>query len=186
VPWPARSISGPARDGRVGTASRRLRRDRGVVHGHRARHRHALGKVSWGAVLDVGCPPHLDGAAVRPLHRLPRSASHAGCGRRTGQTLGGRGPRAIIDVPIVHWAVDWWQGQHPQSTILHLHPKISGLMAFSLFLGFVAGLLSFAWLLNAPLPPRGDGRRFGSEVARPGHRDRQREGTVPTAGAAAR
>ena len=54
---------------------------------------------------------------------------------------------AVLDLPIVHWAVNWWRTQHPQTTILRLHPQISGLMAFSLFLGFVAGLLSFIWLL---------------------------------------
>ena len=54
---------------------------------------------------------------------------------------------AVLDVPIVHWAVNWWNTQHPQTTIMRLHPEISGLMAFSLFLGFVAGLLGFMWLL---------------------------------------
>jgi len=54
---------------------------------------------------------------------------------------------AIIDVPVVHWAVDWWNTLHQKTTILRLHPEISGLMAFSLFLGFVAGFLAFVWLL---------------------------------------
>ena len=54
---------------------------------------------------------------------------------------------AVLDLPVVHWAVNWWRTQHPQTTILRLHPEISGLMAFSLFLGFVAGVLSFVWLL---------------------------------------
>jgi len=60
---------------------------------------HALGQGQLGRVLDVGCPPHLDGAAVRPLHRLPRSASHAGCGRTYGPERSAVvGLVAIIDV----------------------------------------------------------------------------------------
>lgn len=93
---------------------------------------------------------------------------------------------AIIDVPIVHWAVDWWQGQHPQSTILHLHPKISGLMAFSLFLGFVAGLLSFAWLLMHRYRVAVMEDALEAQWLDLAIEDRQREGTVPAAGAAAR
>ena len=92
---------------------------------------------------------------------------------------------AVIDVPIVHWAVNWWQGQHPQTTIVRLHPTISGLMAFSLFLGFVAGLLSFAWLLMhryrlAVMEDLLEAQWLDLAIE-----DRQREGAAPTAGAPA-
>jgi len=88
-------------------------------------------------------------------------------------------------VPIVHWAVNWWQGQHPKSTIIRLHPTISGLMAFSLFLGFVAGLLSFAWLLMHRYRVAVMEDALEAQWLDLAIEDRQREGTVPTAGAAA-
>ena len=56
---------------------------------------------------------------------------------------------AAVDVPIVHFSVDWWQTLHQGATVLNanLSPTIHGSMAWTLLLGFVAFTLVFAWML---------------------------------------
>ena len=54
---------------------------------------------------------------------------------------------AFVDVPIVHFSTVWWRTLHQGPTITRLHPTISGLMLFSLMLGFVAFLLVYWWLM---------------------------------------
>jgi heme exporter protein C len=54
---------------------------------------------------------------------------------------------AAIDIPIVHWSVDWWQGLHQNDTISRLDPTIDGLMLFTLMLGMVAFALLYLWLM---------------------------------------
>lgn len=54
---------------------------------------------------------------------------------------------AFVDVPIVHWSVDWWNGLHQKRTLNVRHASINGLMLFTLFVGFVAMTLGFTWLL---------------------------------------
>jgi heme exporter protein C len=55
-----------------------------------------------------------------------------------------------IDVPIVHFSVDWWNTLHQGGTILdpgfNLH--VHGLMLWTLAIGFVAFSLLFVWLLG--------------------------------------
>jgi len=56
---------------------------------------------------------------------------------------------AAVDVPIVHFSVDWWTTLHQGGTVTNpnLSPTIHGSMAWTLLLGFVAFTLLFAWLL---------------------------------------
>jgi heme exporter protein C len=56
---------------------------------------------------------------------------------------------AAVDVPIVHFSVDWWKTLHQQATVLNpdLSPQIHGSMAWTLLLGFVAFTMLFAYLL---------------------------------------
>jgi len=56
---------------------------------------------------------------------------------------------AAVDVPIVHFSVDWWHTLHQNATVLNanLSPTIHGAMAWTLLLGFVAFTLVFAWML---------------------------------------
>lgn len=54
---------------------------------------------------------------------------------------------AFIDVPIVHFAVDWWRSLHQPATISRLDPTIEGLMLFTLMLGMVVFLLGYLWLM---------------------------------------
>jgi heme exporter protein C len=55
-----------------------------------------------------------------------------------------------VDVPIVHFSVDWWHTLHQGATVLNanLSPTIHGSMAWTLLLGFVAFTLLFAWMLT--------------------------------------
>jgi len=54
-----------------------------------------------------------------------------------------------VDVPIVHFSVDWWHTLHQGATVLNanLSPTIHGSMAWTLLLGFVAFTLAFIWML---------------------------------------
>jgi heme exporter protein C len=56
---------------------------------------------------------------------------------------------AAVDVPIVHFSVDWWHTLHQQATVLNpdFSPTIHGAMAWTLLLGFVAFTLAFVWML---------------------------------------
>ena len=57
------------------------------------------------------------------------------------------GIAGFVNVPIVHFAVDWWRSLHQDATIGTLDVKIQGLQLFTLFLGFVAFGVTTAWLL---------------------------------------
>ena len=54
---------------------------------------------------------------------------------------------AFVDVPIVHYAVDWWRSLHQDATIGTLDVKIEGLMLFSFVLGLVSFALVYVWLV---------------------------------------
>jgi heme exporter protein C len=54
---------------------------------------------------------------------------------------------AFVDVPIVHFAVDWWRSLHQRATIGTLDVKIEGLMLFSFVLGLVSFALLGLWLV---------------------------------------
>jgi heme exporter protein C len=54
---------------------------------------------------------------------------------------------AFVDVPIVHYSVDWWRSLHQSATITRINPTIDGMMLFSLMLGFVVFAVLYSWLL---------------------------------------
>lgn len=55
---------------------------------------------------------------------------------------------AVVNIPIVHKAVDWWRGLHQGKTVLGtLKPDMGGTQLFAMYSALVAGLLVFAWLL---------------------------------------
>jgi len=56
---------------------------------------------------------------------------------------------AVLDVPLVHFSVDWWNTLHQGATVLNpgLTLKIHGSMAWTLLLGFVSLTLAFVWML---------------------------------------
>jgi heme exporter protein C len=52
-----------------------------------------------------------------------------------------------VNVPIVHFAVDWWRSLHQTATVSTLDPKIDGIQLFTFALGFLAVLTGTAWLM---------------------------------------
>ncbi len=56
---------------------------------------------------------------------------------------------AVVDVPIVHFSVIWWQTLHQGATVLNpnLTPTIHGSMAWTLLLSFIAFTMLFAWMV---------------------------------------
>ena len=54
---------------------------------------------------------------------------------------------AFVNVPIVHYSVDWWRSLHQPATIGRLDPTIDGLKLFALLFGMVVGLMVYVWLM---------------------------------------
>lgn len=54
---------------------------------------------------------------------------------------------AFVNVPIVHYSVDWWRSLHQPATISRLDPQIDGLRLFALMFGMVLALLIYVWLM---------------------------------------
>jgi heme exporter protein C len=52
----------------------------------------------------------------------------------------------VLDLPLIHYSVEWWRTLHQGATISRADPQIDGLMLFSLMLGIVIGMLTFVWL----------------------------------------
>ncbi len=57
---------------------------------------------------------------------------------------------AFVDVPIVHFSVEWWRTLHQKGTVFNRLGKaeIHGVMAFTLLLGVVSFTLLYAYLLD--------------------------------------
>jgi heme exporter protein C len=57
---------------------------------------------------------------------------------------------AFVDVPIVHFSVNWWRTLHQQGTVFNerLDAKIHGVMAFTLWFGVLAFTLLYGYLLD--------------------------------------
>jgi heme exporter protein C len=105
------------------------------------------GRPTWGTYWDWD--PRLTSTAMMALmylgylavRRIP--ADRAVRNRRAAVV----GLVAFVNVPIVHFAVDWWRSLHQDATIGTLDVKIQGLQSFTLYLAFVAGAAATAWLL---------------------------------------
>jgi heme exporter protein C len=57
---------------------------------------------------------------------------------------------AFIDVPIVHFSVEWWRTLHQQATVFNpeLSAEIEGVMALTLWIGVIAFTLTYVYLLD--------------------------------------
>jgi len=54
---------------------------------------------------------------------------------------------AFVNVPIVHFSVDWWRSLHQAATISRFNPTIEGLKLLALMTGMVLALAVYAWLM---------------------------------------
>ena len=56
---------------------------------------------------------------------------------------------AVLDVPLVHFSVDWWRTLHQGRSLAQLTPQsdLDGSYVAVMLLGFVAMTLVYAWLL---------------------------------------
>lgn len=55
---------------------------------------------------------------------------------------------AVVNIPIVHKAVDWWRGIHQGQTVLGtVDPNMAGNQLFAMYTSMIAGILVFTWLL---------------------------------------
>jgi heme exporter protein C len=56
----------------------------------------------------------------------------------------------FIDVPIVHFSVNWWRTLHQEATVFNpeLNPQIEGTMALTLWIGVLAFTLLYLSLLD--------------------------------------
>ncbi|MFM7060623.1 MAG: cytochrome c biogenesis protein CcsA [Actinomycetes bacterium] len=56
----------------------------------------------------------------------------------------------FIDVPIVHFSVNWWRTLHQEATVFNpeLNPQIEGSMALTLWIGVLAFTLLYVALLD--------------------------------------
>ena len=79
---------------------------------------------------------------------------------------------AFVDVPVVHFSVEWWRTLHQQGTVFNreLSPTIEGTMAWALLSGVVAFTLVYLYLLErryrlAEMEERLDERLLASAIA---------------------
>jgi heme exporter protein C len=52
-----------------------------------------------------------------------------------------------VDLPIIHFSVDWWRSLHQRASVSTFDVKLEGLMLFTLFLALVAFGALYGWLL---------------------------------------
>jgi len=106
------------------------------------------GKITWGVFWRW--EPRLTTTAVLFLTYLGYLAvRQIPNDTRTRGTLSAIiGIMAVVNIPIVHKAVDWWRGLHQEKTIFGtVNPDMRGTQLFTAYLGLAVFMLLFAWLL---------------------------------------
>jgi heme exporter protein C len=53
----------------------------------------------------------------------------------------------VLDLPIIHFSVDWWRSLHQRASVSTVDVQLEGLMLFTLFVALAAFGALFAWLL---------------------------------------
>jgi heme exporter protein C len=78
------------------------------------------------------------------LRRIPGEAVAAGKRNAIAALI------AFVDVPIVHFSVEWWRTLHQKATVFNpeLNPQIEGVMGLTLWIGTIAFTLVYVWLLD--------------------------------------
>jgi len=79
------------------------------------------------------------------LRRIP-SGDPIGSGKRNAIAA----LIAFVDVPIVHFSVEWWRTLHQKATVFNpqLSAKIDGVMALTLWIGVIAFTILYIYLLD--------------------------------------
>ena len=106
------------------------------------------GKVTWGVFWRW--EPRLTTSAVLLLMYIGYLAVRSiPADTRTRATRSAViGLVAVVNIPIVHKAVDWWRGLHQGRTVLStIDPEMGGTQLFAMYASLATGLLVFAWLL---------------------------------------
>lgn len=106
------------------------------------------GKVTWGVFWRW--EPRLTTSAVLLLMYLGYLAVRAiPADPRTRATrCAVIGLVAVVNIPIVHKAVDWWRGLHQGRTVIAtVDPEMSGNQLFAMYLAMLTGVLVLVWLL---------------------------------------
>ena len=143
----------------------------------------AVGPAGVGLLVGVGRAPRHHRAALLPLPRLPRAAPHPAVTRSGAAKRNAIAALiAFVDVPIVHFSVEWWRTLHQKATVFNpqLNPKIHGVMGLTLWIGTIAFTLVYVYLLDrryrlavleeGAARPRARARRSPSAPARPSRR----------------
>ncbi len=106
------------------------------------------GKTTWGTFWEW--EPRLTTSAVLLLVYIGYLAVRAiPADARTRATRSAIiGLVAVVNIPIVHKAVDWWRGLHQGRTVMStIDPEMGGTQLVAMYLSLVAGVVVFAWLL---------------------------------------
>jgi heme exporter protein C len=106
------------------------------------------GKVTWGVFWRW--EPRLTTSAVLLLMYIGYLAVRAiPADTRTRATrCAVIGLVAVVNIPIVHKAVDWWRGLHQGRTVLAtVDPEMSGTQLFAMYSSLAAGMVVMVWLL---------------------------------------
>ncbi|MDQ2678103.1 MAG: cytochrome c biogenesis protein CcsA [Actinomycetota bacterium] len=106
------------------------------------------GKTTWGTFWEW--EPRLTTSAVLLLVYIGYLAVRAiPADARTRATRSAIiGLVAVVNIPIVHKAVDWWRGLHQGRTVLStIDPEMGGSQLVAMYLALLAGLVVFVWLL---------------------------------------
>lgn len=106
------------------------------------------GKITWGVFWRW--EPRLTTSAVLLLMYIGYLAVRAvPADTRTRATRSAIiGLVAVVNIPIVHFAVDWWRGLHQGRTVLStIDPEMAGTQLFTMYASMAAGMVVFVWLL---------------------------------------
>lgn len=106
------------------------------------------GKVTWGVFWRW--EPRLTTSAVLLLMYIGYLAVRAvpADARTRATRCAVIGLVAVVNLPIVHKAVDWWRGLHQGRTVLAtVNPEMGGTQLFAMYAAMISGLVVFVWLL---------------------------------------
>ena len=105
------------------------------------------GEPTWGTYWEWD--PRLTTTALLLVLFLGYLAVRSAAGERRvrAKRAAVAGLVAFVDVPLVHYSVEWWRSLHQDPTITRLDPTIDGLMLFTLMTGIVVFAGLYVWLV---------------------------------------